>query len=273
MKHAVKRIHFVGVGGAGMSGIAEILHNLGYHVSGSDQSDSATLRRLGQLGIAVHIGHDAAHIRGAEAVVTSTAVKGDNPEVIAARARARAGGAARGDAGRADAAQAGHRDRRHARQDDDHQPGDERAGAGRARSDLRHRRAAECRRRQFAPRQGRLHRRRGRRERCVVPEPAAGDVGRDQHRRRPHGHLRPRLRAAEAGLRRVHPPHAVLRRGDRVHRRSGRALDPADDLAPDRQLRLRRGRDGACGRRAPRRRRHALHGAAAQRRAHARCRA
>ncbi len=87
MKHAVKRIHFVGVGGAGMSGIAEILHNLGYAVSGSDQNDSATLRRLGSLGIQVMVGHDAAHIAQAEAVVTSTAVKGDNPEVIAARAR------------------------------------------------------------------------------------------------------------------------------------------------------------------------------------------
>ena len=87
MKHAVKRIHFVGVGGAGMSGIAEILHNLGYAVSGSDQNDSATLRRLGTLGIRVMVGHDAAHIARAEAVVTSTAVKGDNPEVIAARAR------------------------------------------------------------------------------------------------------------------------------------------------------------------------------------------
>ena len=87
MKHAVKHIHFVGIGGAGMSGIAEILHNLGYVVSGSDQSDSATSRRLASLGIKVHVGHDAAHIDGAEAVVTSTAVKGDNPEVIAARAR------------------------------------------------------------------------------------------------------------------------------------------------------------------------------------------
>ncbi len=86
MKHAVKRIHFVGVGGAGMSGIAEILHNLGYAVSGSDQSDSATLRRLASLGIRCAVGHDAAHIAGAQAVVTSTAVKGDNPEVIAARA-------------------------------------------------------------------------------------------------------------------------------------------------------------------------------------------
>jgi len=87
MKHAVKHIHFVGIGGAGMSGIAEILHNLGYRVSGSDQSDSATSRRLASLGITVHTGHDAAHIEGAEAVVTSTAVKGDNPEVIAARAK------------------------------------------------------------------------------------------------------------------------------------------------------------------------------------------
>jgi len=87
MKHAVKHIHFVGVGGAGMSGIAEILHNLGYAVSGSDAHDSATTRRLAGLGIRVAIGHNAAHITGAEAVVTSTAVKGDNPEVIAARAR------------------------------------------------------------------------------------------------------------------------------------------------------------------------------------------
>jgi UDP-N-acetylmuramate--alanine ligase len=87
MKHAVKAIHFVGVGGAGMSGIAEILHNLGYKVSGSDQSASSTTRRLERLGLRVHIGHDAAHLQGAEAVVTSTAVKGDNPEVIAARAK------------------------------------------------------------------------------------------------------------------------------------------------------------------------------------------
>jgi UDP-N-acetylmuramate--alanine ligase len=87
MKHAVKRIHFVGLGGAGMSGIAEILHNLGYAISGSDQADSATTRRLASLGIRVAVGHDAKNIEGAEAVVTSTAVRGDNPEVIAARAR------------------------------------------------------------------------------------------------------------------------------------------------------------------------------------------
>ena len=87
MKHAVKHVHFVGIGGAGMSGIAEILHNLGYVVSGSDQSTSATTRRLASLGIRIESGHDARHIEGAEAVVTSTAVRGDNPEVIAARSK------------------------------------------------------------------------------------------------------------------------------------------------------------------------------------------
>ncbi|MCB4789562.1 MULTISPECIES: UDP-N-acetylmuramate--L-alanine ligase [unclassified Delftia] len=87
MKHAIHHIHFVGIGGAGMSGIAEVLHNLGYAISGSDLSDSATLRRLAGLGISTHVGHAAAHIEGADAVVTSTAVQSDNPEVLAARER------------------------------------------------------------------------------------------------------------------------------------------------------------------------------------------
>ena len=85
MKQAIRRIHFVGMGGAGMSGIAEVLHNLGYVISGSDLVDSATLRRLQQLGIRTFMGHEAAHIEGADAVVTSTAVKPDNPEVLAVR--------------------------------------------------------------------------------------------------------------------------------------------------------------------------------------------
>ena len=85
MKHAIRHIHFVGIGGAGMSGIAEVLLNLDYRVSGSDLSDSATLRRLAGLGIATHVGHDASNIEGADAVVTSTAVQATNPEVIAAR--------------------------------------------------------------------------------------------------------------------------------------------------------------------------------------------
>ena len=87
MKHAIHHIHFVGIGGSGMSGIAEVLFNLGYGVSGSDLADSATLRRLQALGIATHIGHAAAHIASADAVVTSTAVQDDNPEVVAARER------------------------------------------------------------------------------------------------------------------------------------------------------------------------------------------
>ena len=87
MKHAVKHIHFVGIGGAGMSGIAEVLRNLGYEISGSDLSDSATLRRLASIGIRTHVGHAESNIASADAVVTSTAVQADNPEVIAARAR------------------------------------------------------------------------------------------------------------------------------------------------------------------------------------------
>jgi len=87
MKHAIRHIHFVGIGGAGMSGIAEVLLNLGYQISGSDLADSATLRRLAALGIQTQVGHLAAHVAGADAVVTSTAVQADNPEVLAARAR------------------------------------------------------------------------------------------------------------------------------------------------------------------------------------------
>jgi hypothetical protein len=87
MKHAIKHIHFVGVGGSGMSGIAEVLRNLGYTISGSDLSDSATLRRLQGLGIQTCVGHAAANIAGADAVVTSTAVQADNPEVLAPRAK------------------------------------------------------------------------------------------------------------------------------------------------------------------------------------------
>lgn len=80
-------IHFVGIGGIGMSGIAEILHNLGYKVQGSDQADGANVQRLRKLGIAVHVGHKAENLGASEVVVVSTAVKADNPEVRAARER------------------------------------------------------------------------------------------------------------------------------------------------------------------------------------------
>ncbi|MDP4609027.1 MAG: UDP-N-acetylmuramate--L-alanine ligase [Burkholderiaceae bacterium] len=87
MKHVIKNIHFVGIGGAGMSGIAEVLINLGYRVTGSDLSQSVAVQRLKAMGASVHVGHAAEHIEGAHAVVTSTAVKADNPEVMAAHAR------------------------------------------------------------------------------------------------------------------------------------------------------------------------------------------
>jgi UDP-N-acetylmuramate--alanine ligase len=80
-------IHFVGIGGIGMSGIAEVLLNLGYRVSGSDQRDSETTRRLAVLGGQIQIGHRAEHVRSADVVVISSAVKPDNPEVMAARRR------------------------------------------------------------------------------------------------------------------------------------------------------------------------------------------
>jgi UDP-N-acetylmuramate--alanine ligase len=87
MKHKVKHVHFIGIGGAGMSGIAEVMLNLGFEVSGSDISESAAILRLKNQGAKVHIGHDEANVIGANAVVTSTAVKPDNPEVAAARAK------------------------------------------------------------------------------------------------------------------------------------------------------------------------------------------
>src|ERR1700712_2280607 len=84
---AIGTIHFVGIGGIGMSGIAEVLHTLGYAVQGSDISDGANVRRLREAGIPVALGHDASFVANAQVVVTSTAVKADNPEVMAARSR------------------------------------------------------------------------------------------------------------------------------------------------------------------------------------------
>ncbi len=85
MKNKVKQIHFIGIGGVGMSAIAEVLLSLDYKITGSDSAASAATARLQQLGATVFIGHDAQQIVGANCVVTSTAVKADNPEVVAAR--------------------------------------------------------------------------------------------------------------------------------------------------------------------------------------------
>ena len=85
MKHRIEHIHFVGIGGSGMSGIAEVLLNLGYKISGSDLSQSAVTQRLKELGATISVGHEASHVKCADAIVTSTAVANNNPEVIAAR--------------------------------------------------------------------------------------------------------------------------------------------------------------------------------------------
>jgi UDP-N-acetylmuramate--alanine ligase len=85
MKHKVRRIHFVGIGGSGMSGIAEVLVNQGYDVSGSDLAENAATRRLSQLGAKVRLDHQRANVQGVDVVVVSTAVQADNPEVVAAR--------------------------------------------------------------------------------------------------------------------------------------------------------------------------------------------
>lgn len=84
---AFPRVHFVGIGGTGMSGIAEVMCTLGYQVSGSDMADNAVTRRLASLGIAVHRGHAAANVLGSDCVVVSSAIKRDNPELMEARAQ------------------------------------------------------------------------------------------------------------------------------------------------------------------------------------------
>src|SRR5580704_4031388 len=86
LPHDIGPIHFVGIGGIGMSGIAEVLANLGYTVRGSDISESANVKRLADQGIKVAVGHDARNVEGAEVVVVSSAIRRDNPELVAARA-------------------------------------------------------------------------------------------------------------------------------------------------------------------------------------------
>lgn len=85
MYEKIRKLHFVGIGGIGMSGIAEVLINLGYNVSGSDMSENASVARLAKLGATIHIGHDAQNVRAADVVVRSSAITNDNPEIQEAR--------------------------------------------------------------------------------------------------------------------------------------------------------------------------------------------
>ena len=87
LAQAHRRVHFVGIGGVGMSGIAEVLCTLGYDVSGSDNADNATTRRLAKLGATIHKGHAAANVLGADCIVVSSAIRADNPELMEARAQ------------------------------------------------------------------------------------------------------------------------------------------------------------------------------------------
>jgi UDP-N-acetylmuramate--alanine ligase len=110
-------VHFVGIGGIGMSGIAEVLANLGYSVTGSDVADSANVKRLRDKGVKVVIGHKAENINGADVVVVSSAIKRDNPELIAARTKRLPGCPPRRDARRTHAVEKLRGDCGHARQD------------------------------------------------------------------------------------------------------------------------------------------------------------
>ena len=213
-----RRIHFVGIGGIGMSGIAELLANLGYEVSGSDARRSTVTDRLERLGVRVSVGHDAAHVGRADVVVVTSAIKSGNPETIEAVRTPDSGHPAGGDARRAHAVALRHRHRGRPRQDLDDVDGGPGARASRARSDGGHRRTAERVWQQRPARARRLHGGGGRRERPLVPEAVAGDRRHHQHRSRAHGKLR-ELGRPPAGLRRIREQGAVLRRCDRVRRR------------------------------------------------------
>ena len=219
MLGSTRRIHFVGIGGIGMSGIAELLANLGYEVSGSDARRSDVDGAAGaEFGVTVFEGHAAGERRrrGGRGVLVGGAA--DEPGDRRGDAARHPGDPARRDAGRADAAAVRDRGRRLARQDDDDV--DDRAGAraGRARSDGGDRRAAERVRQQRAARTRRVPGGGSGRKRSVVPEAVAVDCGGDQHRSRAHGELR-ELRRPAAGVRGLREQGAVLRRRRRVRRR------------------------------------------------------
>ena len=151
----IDTIHFVGIGGAGMGGIAEVLLNLGYRVQGSDLKPNAITERLAALGATIRIGHRGRERRSRRRGRGLERGAARQPGGAGGAGAAHAGGAARRDARRADALSRVDRGRRHARQDHDHEPDRQRAGRGRRGSDLRDRRPAQERRQQCAPRRGR----------------------------------------------------------------------------------------------------------------------
>ena len=243
-----------------MSGIAELLANLGYVVSGSDQKRSDHTDRLASLGVSVQIGHAAANVAGRRRGRGVVGGPRRQPRGRRGAGPGHSGGAAGRNAGRADASPLRHRRRRRARQDLDDL--DDRAGprAGRARPHRGHRRPAARLRQQRPARQGRAHGRRGRRERPLVPQAVAGDRRDHQHRPRAHGGLR-RVRGPAAGVRGVRQQGAVLRRGRRLRRRSRAGPAAAAHHPAGHHLRRgRRHRRDRRGRRAAGRIRQHQHG-------------
>ena len=149
-------IHFVGIGGIGMSGIAEVLHNLGYRVQGSDIAENYNVARVRAAGIPVSVGHDAENLGDAQVVVVSTAVGRDNPEVQAARQKLIPVVRRAEMLAELMRLRWAHRRRRHPRQDHDHEPGRGGAGGGAARPHRHQRRHRQRLRHQHPPRRGRL---------------------------------------------------------------------------------------------------------------------
>ena len=169
----IQRIHFVGIGGIGMSGIAEVLLNLGYKVSGSDLKSSPVTQRLAGLGAMIFEGHGAENVSGAEVVVTSSAISAENPEVARRARTAYSGHPACGNAGGVDAAEIRDRDRRHAWQDDDYFDGGCGARCRRTRSYGGGWRPRGCDGIECASGKVAIPRCRGGRERSFIPEAVA----------------------------------------------------------------------------------------------------
>ena len=231
-----RRMHFVGIGGIGMSGIAELLANLGYEVSGSDARTSDVTVRLAELGVDVRrrprsVARGSGR-RGSDVVGDPAGQPGDRRSTAPSRAGDSAGRDARG----ADAPALRHRDRRRARQDHDDVDGGAGAGTRRPGPDRGDWRPAQRVRQQRQARAGRLDRGRGRRERSIVPDAVPGDRARDQHRSRAHGGVR-QLGRAPGRLRGVRQQGSVLRRGGAVRGRSGGSRAAAADHAPGDHLR------------------------------------
>jgi hypothetical protein len=181
--------HFIGIGGIGMSGIAEILLNLGMKVSGSDLRRGPVTDRLAQLGATIYEGHEAGHVAGATVVVTSSAVG-------ASQSRSRRGPrpqdsrhSARRDAGRTDAPEIRHRHRRHAWQDHHHIHGGQRALCRRPRSDRSRGRPRGCSGLERPPGDHPISGGRGRRERPLLPQALAHSGRGHQSGSRAHGLL------------------------------------------------------------------------------------